>query len=65
MMNMVSSNSAVGVPLITPVELLKARPGESAGDMLQDVISPGPIMVGDRGKSSDVELLVSVKLGGV
>ena len=65
MVNMVLPNISVAVPLITPVEVSKARPSGRVGSIVQLVISPAPDTVGVNGKSTLAVLLTIVKSSGV
>ena len=64
MVNIVRVNSSVGVPLSTPVEVLKDKPLGSDGLMAQVTISPEPVMVGESGRSVLAVLFVISKSFG-
>ena len=64
MVNIVRVSSSVGVPLSTPVEVLKARPLGTDGLMAHDTNSPEPEIVGASGRSSEAVLLVMSKSFG-
>jgi hypothetical protein len=56
--------SSVGVPMMTPVVLLNARPAGNVGVMDQVTNSPDPVKVGESGKSLLAVLLVNAKSFG-
>ena len=62
--NMVRLNNSIGVPLRTPVEVSNERPFGSAGLMVQEIISPAPVNVGARGRSTLAVSLVMLKSSG-
>ena len=62
--NIERASNSVGVPLSTPVEVLKARPLGTDGLMAQLTISPEPVTVGESGRSLLAVLLVMVKSFG-
>ena len=64
MVYIVRVSSSVGVPLSTPVEVLKDKPLGTLGLMVQVTISPEPVMVGASGRSSEAVLLVMSKSFG-
>ena len=57
-------SNSVGVPLSTPVEVLKDKPLGSDGLMAQVTISPEPVMVGESGRSLEAVLLVMFRSFG-
>ena len=64
MVNMLRVSNSVGVPLSTPVEVLKDKPLGTDGLMAHEVMVPEPIMVGESGRSLLAVLLVMVKSFG-
>ena len=44
-------SSSIGVPLRVPFEVWNVRPFDTDGLIDQEIISPGPVMVGKRGSS--------------
>ena len=62
--NIVRVSNSVGVPLSTPVEVLKDKPLGTDGLMTHDVNSPEPVKVGESGRSLLAVLLVMVKSFG-
>ena len=62
--NMLRVSSSVGVPLSTPVEVLKDKPLGTDGLMAQLTISPEPVTVGESGRSLLAVLLVKSKSFG-
>ena len=62
--NILRVSNSVGVPLSTPVEVLKAKPLGTEGLMAQDTNSPEPVTVGESGRSSEAVLLVMFKSFG-
>ena len=57
-------NNCVGIPQIVPLFVPKFKPEGKVALMAQDVISPGPVNVGARGKSLLTVLLLKFsKLG--
>tara|TARA_B000000475_G_scaffold243877_1_gene216017 strand:- start:620 stop:1081 length:462 start_codon:yes stop_codon:yes gene_type:complete len=59
--NMVRASNSVGVPLITPVEVSKARPLGKLGVMVQETISPEPVKDGESGRALETVLFVILK----
>ena len=57
-------NSCVGIPQIVPLFVPKFKPDGKVALMAQDVISPGPVNVGARGKSLLTVLLVNSRALG-
>ena len=64
MVNILRVSSSVGVPLSSPVEVLKDKPLGNDGLMAQLTISPEPVMVGESGRSLEAVLLVMSKSFG-
>ena len=64
MVNMLRVSNSVGVPLSTPVDVLKAKPLGTDGLMDQVTISPEPVTVGESGRSLLAVLLVMLKSFG-
>ena len=64
MVNIVRASSSVGVPLRVPVAVSKDRPAGILGLIVQDVISPAPVIVGSSGRSLLTVLLVILKSAG-
>ena len=64
MVNMLRVSNSVGVPLSTPVEVLKDKPLGTDGLMAHEVMVPEPVMVGESGRSLLAVLLVMVKSFG-
>ena len=62
--NIVRVSNSVGVPLSSPVEVLKARPLGILGLMAQLTISPEPVTVGESGRSLLAVLFVMLKSFG-
>ena len=62
--NMLRVSNSVGVPLSTPVEVLKDKPLATDGLMAHDVNSPEPVKVGESGRSLLAVLLVMLKSFG-
>ena len=52
---------AVGVPQMVPLLVPKERPLGSAGEMAQEVMAPGPAMVGASGRLELVVFFLSVR----
>ena len=57
-------NNCVGIPQIVPLFVPKFKPDGKVALMAQDVISPGPVNVGARGKSLLTVLLVNSRALG-
>ena len=57
-------NNCVGVPQIVPLLVPKFKPDGKVALISQEVISPGPVNVGARGKSLLTVLLVSSRVLG-
>ena len=51
----------VGIPLSSPVAVLKVNPAGAEGLIVQEIISPGPVTVGVSGKSLLAVLLTRLK----
>jgi len=51
MVNRVRLRSAVGVPVRVPVDVENARPVGKLGEIVQESITPEPMMVGESGIS--------------
>ena len=64
MVYIVRVSNSVGVPLSTPVEVLKDNPLGSDGLMAHETNSPEPVMVGESGRSIEALLLVMFKSFG-
>ena len=64
MVNMLRVINSVGVPLSTPVEVLKDKPLGTEGLIAHDVNSPEPVTVGESGRSLLAVLLVMFKSFG-
>ena len=64
MVNMLRVSNSVGVPLSTPVEVLKDKPLGTDGLMAHEVMVPEPVMVGESGRSLLAVLLVKSKSFG-
>ena len=64
MVYIVRVSNSVGVPLSTPVEVLKDKPLGSDGLMDQVTISPEPVTVGESGRSLLAVLLVKFRSFG-
>ena len=64
MVNIVRLKSAVGVPVIVPVEVENARPVGKLGAIAQESITPEPMTVGESGRSLDAVLLIMLKSFG-
>ena len=62
--NIVRVSNSVGVPLSTPVEVLKDKPLGTEGLIAHDVNSPEPVTVGESGRSLLAVLLVMFKSFG-
>ena len=58
MVNMVRLRSAVGVPVIVPVEVENARPVGKLGLIAHESIIPEPMTVGESGRSLLAVLLI-------
>ena len=58
MVKFVALRSWVGVPQIVPLLVPKFNPDGKVALMAHEVISPGPVRVGERGKSILAVLLV-------
>ena len=61
MVNIVVLSNSVGVPLTVPVAVSKDRPAGILGLIVQDMISPAPLIVGSSGRSLLTVLLVRLK----
>ena len=61
MVNMLRVSRVVGVPLISPVVVLRTKPVGSEGLIVQEIISPGPVTVGASGRSLLAVLLTKLK----
>ncbi len=57
-------NNCVGVPQIVPLLVPKFKPDGKVALISQEVISPGPVNVGARGKSLLTVLLVNSRVLG-
>ena len=57
-------NSCVGIPQIVPLFVPKFKPDGKVALISQEVISPGPVNVGARGKSLLTVLLVNDRSSG-
>ena len=57
-------NNCVGIPQMVPLVVPKFRPDGKVALICQEVISPGPVRVGERGKSILAVLLYSVRFAG-
>ena len=64
MVNMLRVSNSVGVPLSTPVEVLKDKPLGTDGLMAHEVMVPEPVIVGGSGRSLLAVLLVKSKSFG-
>ena len=64
MVNIVRVKSWVGVPLSTPVEVLKDKPLGTDGLIAQVTISPEPVTVGESGRSLLAVLFIKSKSFG-
>ena len=64
MVNIVRLKISVGVPLISPLVVSKARPAGRLGLMAQERISPSPSTVGESGRSLLAVLLTKVTSSG-
>ena len=62
--NIERTSNSVGVPLSTPVEVLKDKPLGTDGLMAHMTISPEPVTVGESGRSLLAVLLVMFKSFG-
>ena len=65
MVNMVRLKISVGVPLISPLVVSKARPAGRLGLMVHERISPSPRTVGRSGRSLLAVLLMRLMSSGV
>ena len=54
-------NNCVGIPQIVPLLVPKFKPAGKVALISQEVISPGPVNVGARGKSLLTVLLVKLR----
>ena len=61
MVNMLRVSRVVGVPLISPVVVLRTKPVGNEGLIVQETISPGPVIVGASGRSLLTVLLTIFK----
>ena len=57
-------NNCVGIPQIVPLLVPKFKPDGKVALISQEVISPGPVNVGARGKSLLTVLLVNSRVLG-
>ena len=64
MVNMLRVSNSVGVPLSTPVEVLKDKPLGTDGLMAHDTNSPEPVTVGESGRSLETVLFIKSKSFG-
>ena len=64
MVNIVRGMSSVGVPVISPVAVSRARPDGRLGLTVHDTIVPAPVVVGESGRSLLAVLLVIDKSFG-
>ena len=64
MVYIVRVSNSVGVPLSTPVEVLKDKPLGTDGLIAQVTISPEPVTVGESGRSLLAVLFIKSKSFG-
>ena len=65
MVNMVRARSSLGVPVMVPSSVLKARPFGRLGLIDQETTAPDPVTVGASGKSLLAVLLIICRSSGV